>query len=126
MVIQHAQFTIRKPRAKTSTERQRAFRKRHPNYYRDRRRAEQKMIQAAKELCAVQPGLLLHQAIAPAPAPGIQQPAPNHQIPLALPAARSEPLLTVQLPLFEQAPEPAPADPLPNPADVVEQRKRAA
>lgn len=122
---------VNRKRAPVSNrERQRQFRERNPHYYRDlhrKRKAEGEAIQA---LMAQQPELTFEQAYtlvkAPALATKVKTPAEQPTTPLALPAAISEPLVTVQLPLFEQEAERVEARPKLTPADVVEQLKRAA
>ena len=115
---------------KSNLQRQREFRERNPHYYRDLHRKRKAQTQAFGKLRAAHPELSageIHAIVkGTAPAPGMgQTPTPGTQTPLALPASISEPLVTVQLPLFEQA-ELVEARPQVTPAEVVEQRKRAA
>lgn len=116
----------------SNLQRQRQFRARNPHYYRDlhrKRKANEAKLGAVMaahpELSAAEAYKLVH-----APAPGSQTTAPVEQpsepAPLALPAAISEPLVTVQLPLFEQAAEPIEVRPKLTPADVVQRYKDAA
>lgn len=132
---------INKRRApKSNTQRQREFRARNPGYYGRLHRKRKAEREAARALMAQHPELTFIEAYIriTTPAPPPEAPTPETQAPqapLALPAARAEPLVTVQLPLFDQAPPPqviatSPTEARPpmqlTPAQVIEQMKNAA